>query len=87
MHEILYVYKTAYNTIIVDELMVNTANISNVNKLNIGIYICFIYRCVSGPECRPKSGNKNRKQIIWKCVTVQVFGNDSNKSKFDIGGN
>jgi hypothetical protein len=36
---------------------------------------------------RPKSGNKNRKQIIWKCVTVQVFGNDSSKSKFDSGGN
>jgi hypothetical protein len=30
---------------------------------------------------------KNRKQTIWKCVTVQVFGNDSNKSKFDSGGN
>jgi hypothetical protein len=42
---------------------------------------------VSGPECRPSSGNKNRKQIIRKCVTVQVFGNDSNKSKFDSGGN
>jgi hypothetical protein len=26
-------------------------------------------------------------QIIWKCVTVQVFGNDGNKSKFDSGGN
>jgi hypothetical protein len=25
--------------------------------------------------------------IIWKCVTVPVFGNDSNKSKFDSGGN
>jgi hypothetical protein len=25
--------------------------------------------------------------IIWKCVTVQVFGNDSNKSKFDSEGN
>jgi hypothetical protein len=25
--------------------------------------------------------------IIWKCVTVQEFGNDSNKSKFDSGGN
>jgi hypothetical protein len=24
---------------------------------------------------------------IWKCVTVQVFGKDSNKSKFDSGGN
>jgi hypothetical protein len=30
---------------------------------------------------------KYRKQIIWKCVTVQVFGNDSNTSKFHSGGN
>jgi hypothetical protein len=30
---------------------------------------------------------KNRKQIIRKCVTVQVLRNDSNKSKFDSGGN
>jgi hypothetical protein len=34
-----------------------------------------------------KSGNKIRKQIIWKCVIRQVFGNDSNKTKFDSGGN
>jgi hypothetical protein len=34
-----------------------------------------------------KIGEKNRKQFIWKCVTVLVFGNDSNKSKFDSGGN
>jgi hypothetical protein len=45
------------------------------------------YMLVSGPECRPKSGNKNTKQIIRKYVTVQVFGNNSNKSKFDSGGN
>jgi hypothetical protein len=25
--------------------------------------------------------------IIWKCITVQAFGNDSNRSKFDSGGN
>jgi hypothetical protein len=30
-----------------------------------------------------KIGNK----IIWKCVIVQVFGNDSNKSKRDWEGN
>jgi hypothetical protein len=39
------------------------------------------------PECKPKSGYKNSKQIILKCVTVQVFGGDSNKSTFDSGGN
>jgi hypothetical protein len=27
------------------------------------------------------------KQIVWKCVTVHIFGNDSKKSKFDSGGN
>jgi hypothetical protein len=26
-------------------------------------------------------------QIIWKCVTVQMLGNYSNKSKFNSGGN
>jgi hypothetical protein len=30
---------------------------------------------------------KNSKEIVWKCVTVQIFGDDSNKSKFDSGGN
>jgi hypothetical protein len=34
-----------------------------------------------------KSGHKNGKQIVWKCVTVQIFGDDSKKSKFDSGGN
>jgi hypothetical protein len=32
-----------------------------------------------------QSGHKNSKQIIWKCVTVQIFEDDSNKSKFDSG--
>jgi hypothetical protein len=31
--------------------------------------------------------HKNHKQIVCKCITVQIFGNDSNKSKFDSGGN
>jgi hypothetical protein len=34
-----------------------------------------------------KSGHKNSIQIVWKCVTVKLFGNYSNKSKFDSGGN
>jgi hypothetical protein len=33
-----------------------------------------------------KSGHKSSKQIVWKCVTVQIFGNDSNNLKFDSGG-
>jgi hypothetical protein len=32
-------------------------------------------------------GHRNSKQIIWKCVTIQIFVDDSNKSKFDSGGN
>jgi hypothetical protein len=27
--------------------------------------------------------NIGSKQVVWKCVTVQIFGDDSNKSKFD----
>jgi hypothetical protein len=30
-----------------------------------------------------KSEKENSEQIIWKYVPVQVFGNDSNKPKFD----
>jgi hypothetical protein len=25
--------------------------------------------------------------ILWQCGTVQIFGNDSNKSEFDSGEN
>jgi hypothetical protein len=31
--------------------------------------------------------NKNSKQIVRKCGIVQIFGDDSNKSKFDSRGN
>jgi hypothetical protein len=34
------------------------------------------------PEFRTKSGHKNRKQVCCKCVTIKVFANKSNKSKF-----
>jgi hypothetical protein len=41
-------------------------------------------------SCHQNAG-QNRdiksKQIVWKCVTVQIFGYNSNKSKFDSGGN
>jgi hypothetical protein len=43
-------------------------------------------KSVSSPESRLKSGHKNSKQVVCKCVPVQIFGNDSNKSKFDSGG-
>jgi hypothetical protein len=80
-----------------DGLLCNTACCKNLEHVNVTIqfpnglyiyYICgaYIYG-VSGLECRPKSGNKDRKQIIWKCVTFQLFGNDNNRSKFDSGGN
>jgi hypothetical protein len=37
---------------------------------------------LSGTHC-----DINSKQIILKCGIVQIFGNNSNKSKFDSGGN
>jgi hypothetical protein len=36
---------------------------------------------------RAKSVHENSKQIVWKCITVQIFGDDSNNPKFDSGGN
>jgi hypothetical protein len=42
---------------------------------------------LSSPECRAKLWHKNREQIVWKCGAVQIFGDDSNKSKIDSGGN
>jgi hypothetical protein len=30
---------------------------------------------------------ENSKEIVWKCVTVEIFGNCSNKSKLGSGGN
>jgi hypothetical protein len=52
----------------------------NVEK-TISICCCLITRI------QVKSGHKNSILIIRKCITFQVFGNDSNKSKFDSGGN
>jgi hypothetical protein len=46
----------------------------------------FVY-AISSPECKSKSGHKTSKQIVWKCVTVQIFGDYCNKPKFDSGGN
>jgi hypothetical protein len=31
------------------------------------------------PECRARSQHKYREYILWKCGTVQTFGNGSNK--------
>jgi hypothetical protein len=33
-----------------------------------------------------KSGHNNNKQIVWRCVTVKIFGDYNNKSKFNLGG-
>jgi hypothetical protein len=37
------------------------------------------YMLLSSPECRSKSGHENSKQILGKCVTVQILTNDSKK--------
>jgi hypothetical protein len=31
----------------------------------------------SSTECRPKSGDKNKKPIVLNCGAVQIFWNDS----------
>jgi hypothetical protein len=36
---------------------------------------------------KPKYKMRNWTEILWKCGTVQIFWNDSNKPKFDSGGN
>jgi hypothetical protein len=40
----------------------------------------------AGQNREIKIGNRSFENV-FECVTVQVFGNDSNKSKFDSGGN
>jgi hypothetical protein len=45
------------------------------------------YMLVSRHQNVGRNWDKNSKQIIWKCVTVQIFGDNSNKSKFDSEGN
>jgi hypothetical protein len=41
---------------------------------------------ILSPECGSELGHKNSEQIVWKRVTVQMFADDSNRSKFDSGG-
>jgi hypothetical protein len=55
----------------IDTIQKNTETLIDASK-EVGLEI-------TAPECRSKSGHKNSKQIIWKCVTVQIFGDDSNK--------
>jgi hypothetical protein len=55
------------------------ANLSKEVGLEISVEKTVV---ISSAECRSKSGHKNSKQIVWKCVTVQIFGDNSNKSVF-----
>jgi hypothetical protein len=45
------------------------------------------YMYMLSQEYKTRWGHKKSKQVIWKCVTVQIFGDDSNKSKFGSGRN
>jgi hypothetical protein len=69
----------------IDTIKKNTETLIYASN-EIGLEIN-VEKTISSPECRSKSGHKNSKQVVWKCVTVQIFGDDSNKSKFDSGGN
>jgi hypothetical protein len=46
-----------------------------------------VYVDALSPECRPEAWHKDRKQMFRKCGAIKIFENDSNKSKFDSGGN
>jgi hypothetical protein len=73
----------------IDTLKKNTETLIDASE-EVGLEINAhkkVYVAVPSPECRPKPGHKNSKQIIWKCVTVQMLGDDCKKSKFDSGGN
>jgi hypothetical protein len=41
-----------------------------------------VRRLVSSLERRSRSGHENSKQIVWKCVALEIFGEDSNKLNF-----
>jgi hypothetical protein len=50
----------------IDTINKNTQTLIDASK-EVGLEVNReneVYVGVSGPECRPKSGNKNRKQII-----------------------
>jgi hypothetical protein len=34
-------------------------------------------------QCKEKLWHEDSQLVLWKCVTFQIFGNNSNKSKFD----
>jgi hypothetical protein len=73
----------------IDTIKKNTETLIVANKevrLEINMEITK-YMLLTSPECRSNSGPKNTKQVVWKCVTVQIFGDDSNKLKFYSGGN
>jgi hypothetical protein len=42
---------------------------------------------LSRPQNAGQNDDNDILQMIWKCGQFQIFGNDSNKTKFDSGGN
>jgi hypothetical protein len=69
----------------IDTIKKNTETLTDVRKevgLNIDIKKNNVRVAVSSVECRQKQSlHKNSKQVVSKCVTVRIFGKDSNKSK------
>jgi hypothetical protein len=33
-----------------------------------------VYAAISSPECRSRPEHKNSKQIVWKCVSSNIWG-------------
>jgi hypothetical protein len=70
----------------IDTISKNTGTLIDASK-EVGLEVNlekYVYVGVSGPECRPKSGYKNSKQIIWKYITISVFGKDSTTTPWPI---
>jgi hypothetical protein len=74
----------------IDTIKKNTETLIDASK-EVGREICVEktkYMLLSRHQnVDRKSGHKNIKQVVLKCVTIQIFGDNSNKSKFGSGGN
>jgi hypothetical protein len=74
----------------IDTIKKNAETLIDASKevgLEINVEKTKVYAAISSTQCRSESRCKNSKQIVCKCVTVQIFEDDCNKSKFDSGGN
>jgi hypothetical protein len=73
----------------VDTINKNTENLTDTSKevrLKVNVEKTK-YMLLSRHQNEDRIGTKKSKQTIGKCTAVPIFWNDSNKLKFDSGGN